>query len=607
VYDSNGRPVTSYDGSGNKTTTAYTMTNGVTTAETLTNPLGQATAATLDPLRGIPVTVTDANSITTTLHYDGLGRVTGVWGCNRPTSSAASDIFSYAVSNSAPTVVTTQKLDDESGYVTSTTLYDALLRARQTQDPTPQGGILVTDHFYDSRGWEWKTNHSWWDSTANPGSSIVTVPDSQVPSQDVTAFDGLGRPVLVTSYNDSAVKSTTATAYYGDRVTTVPPSGGTPVSTVTDALGRTSEMDSYTSRPTVNTSTAGGITTVTITGGTSQATDYSYNHRGWLSDIKNAATSADWGKTYNLLGEVTGTTGPGTGATSMTYDAGANLATTTGANGHTITYTYDALNRKTGEYDGPSTSSPQIAAWVYDNSNNAVAGMSDPAGHLTTETSYNGGNAYTIQQKGFNVFGEPRGETVTLPSAEGALAGSYTLTHTYTATTGLPFHDAYPASPGGGALPAETVGWTYVPGFDIPNGMGGSINSYVQNVIYDAFFRVSQAQIGTAASNAWITNAYGPHTSALTDSQVANTAVSTTPFDDTSYTHDPYGNITSQTGTRNGTTAETQCFAYDTLDRLTQAWTATDNCAADPSANGGSTVGTRSPAGRTGHRGPSTR
>ena len=34
-----------------------------------------------------------------------------------------------------------------------------------------------------------------------------------------------------------------------------------------------------------------------------------------------------------------------------------------------------------------------------------------------------------------------------LPAAEGALAGSYTLTHTYTAITGLPFHDAYPASP----------------------------------------------------------------------------------------------------------------------------------------------------------------
>ncbi len=320
VYDSYGRPVTSYDANGNKTTTSYTMTNGVTTTEKVTNPLDQATSTTLDPLRGIPVSATDPNSITTTLHYDGLGRLIDVWGNNRPASSAASDIYSYAVSDTAPTVVTTQKLQ-EAGYATSTTLYDALLRVRQTQDPTPQLGILVTDHFYDSRGWEWKTNTNWWDSGASPGSVIVTVPDSQVPDQTETAFDGLGRPVQVTSYDNSAVKSTTYDAYYGDRVTTVPPAGGTPTSTVTDALGRTTELDSYTSTPAVNTSTAGGITTVSITGGTTQATDYSYNHRGELSDVKDAATGEDWSRSYNLLGQVTSTTDPNSGTTTMSYDA----------------------------------------------------------------------------------------------------------------------------------------------------------------------------------------------------------------------------------------------------------------------------------------------
>jgi RHS repeat-associated protein len=591
VYDSYGRPVTTYDGNGNKTTTAYTMTNGVTTSQKVTNALGQATTTTLDPLRGIPVSVTDPNRLTTTLHYDGLGRLTGVWGYNRATTSAANDIYTYAVSDSGPTVVTTQKLDDGGGYVTSTALYDALLRPRQTQYPTPQGGIVVTDHFYDSRGWEWKTNTNWWDSGVNPGSSIVTVPDSQVPDQTVTAFDGLGRPVQVTSYDDSAVRANTYTAYYGDRVTTVPPSGGTPASTVTDALGRTTEIDSYTSRPAVSTSTSNGITTVSITGGTTQATSYSYNHRGWLSGVKDVSTGADWGKTYNLLGQVTGTTGPDTGATSMTYDANGNLTSTTDADSHTISYTYDALNRKTGEYDGPSSASPRIAGWVYDNSNNAVSGMTDPISHLTTETSYNNGNAYTLQQNGFNVFGESLGETVTLPSAEGALAGTYTLSHTYTTTTGLPFHDIYPASPGGGALPAETFAHSWVPGFDLPKGLVSSLASYTQNVTYTPFFQVSQEEIGSTTTNAWISDTYDPNTGALTDTQVANTAISSTPFDDTSYKYDPAGNITSQTDTRNGTASETQCFAYDTLDRLTQAWTATDNCAADPSANGGSTVG----------------
>jgi RHS repeat-associated protein len=594
VYDSYGRPTATFDANGNETTTSYTMTNGVTTGEKVTNALGQASTTAYDPLRSIALTQTDPNGITATLHYNGLGWLTSVWDASRPATSAANDIYSYAVSNSAPTVITTQRLNNESGYITSTALFDALLRLRQTQQPTPQGGMLVTDNFYDSRGWQWKTNTNWWDSGATPGSAIVTVPDSQVPNQTVTNFDGLGRPVLATSYDDSQVKSTMATAYYGDRVTTVPASGGTPTSTVTDALGRTTELDSYTSPPTVNTSTASKITTVTISGGTSQATNYAYNTRGELATITDAASGEQWTRGYNLLGEVTSSSTPNSGTTALTYDNNGNLASTTDAGGHTISDTYDALNRKTGEYDGPSTSSPQLASWVYDNANN-VAGVTDAIGQLTTETSYSGGNAYTLQQTGFNAFGESLGETITLPSAEGALAGTYTLSHTYSATTGLALRDTYPASPGGGALPAETVTHGYETGLDLPAGMGSNLAAYVQSVTYTAFSQVAQEKIGSTTNNAYVTNTFDPHTGALTDSQVQNTAVSSTPYDDTSYTYDPYGNITAQTGTRStptsSTQSETQCFTYDTLDRLTQAWTATDNCAANPASNGGSTVG----------------
>ncbi len=591
AFDSYGRPTASYDANGNETTTAYTMTNGVTTQETVTNPLGQLTTTSYDPLRALPTATTDPNGITTTLHYDGLGRLTDVWEYGRsPASNSLPNLaFAYTVSDTAPTVVTTTKLDED-GTVISATLYDALLRVRQTQDPTPQGGILVSDSFYDSRGWLWKTNTDWWDSTANPGSAIVTVPDSQVPDQTVTAFDGLGRAVLVTSYDDSAVKSTTATAYYGDRVTTVPPADGTPTSTVTDALGRTTELDQYTADPAVSTSVASDITTVTITGGTTQATGYSYNTRGEQSAVTDATTGEQWTKTYNLLGDVTGSTDPNAGATSMTYDNDGNLTSTTDADGHTISYSYDALNRKTGEYDGPSTSSPPIATWAYDNSNDAVSGMTDPIGQLTTETSYNDGNAYTLQQTGFNAFGESLGETLTLPAAEGALAGSYTLTHLYSANTGLLLRDYYPASPGGGALPAETVTHGYAGVLDLPAGLGG-LAGYEQGVTYDAFFQPTQEKIGTTTNYAYVTNSYDPNTGALTDSQTENTAVSTTPYDDTSYTYDPAGNITSETDNRNGSQSETQCYDYDTLDRLTQAWTATDSCAANPSSNNGATVG----------------
>jgi RHS repeat-associated protein len=69
----------------------------------------------------------------------------------------------------------------------------------------------------------------------------------------------------------------------------------------------------------------------------------------------------------------------------------------------------------------------------------------------------------------------------------------------------------------------------------------------------------------------------------------------TTPanVDEQSYGYDRAGNVTSQTDTRLGSsaTSETQCFVYDQLDRMTAAWTATDNCATQPSASNSSMVG----------------
>ncbi len=591
TYDSIGRPTTAYDAKGNRSTTSYTMTNSVLTGETATNALGQAMTTGYDPLRGLPTVATDANGIATMTHYDGLGRVIDMWLDGRATSTQANYIYSYAVSNSAPTVVTTQRLDEALGYVTTTTLYDALLRERQQQQPTPQNGRLIDDNFYDSRNWLVKVNTDYWDKSAGPGNAIVTVPDNQVTDQTVTAYDGLYRQVLVTSLDKSLVKSTTATAYYGDRVTTVPPTGGTPTSTVTDALGRTTETDQYTTQPTVTTGVANGATTVAITGGATQATTDAYNVRGENSDVRSAGE--DWHTNYNLLGETTSSSNPNSGTTSETYDNDGNVAAATDAKGATVSFSYDALNRKTGEFDGTSSASPPIDTYAYDNSNNAVAGMTDPIGQLTTETSFDhGGSAYTSQQKGFNAFGESTGQTWTIPAAQGALAGMYTSAATYTPVNGLPLTTSYPASPAGGALPAETAQLTYTPGFDLPSGVRSTLGSYQVGTTYDTLSRPAVQELGsTTGSTALVTNTYDEHTGALSDTTVANSAVSATPMDDTSYIHDAFGNITSEVDNRSGTESEAQCYRFNTLDQLTEAWTGTDQCAADPAANSGATIG----------------
>ena len=611
TFDSYGRNIAGWDALGHKSQTTYTMTNGVTTAATVTNPLNQSISTRLDPYRALPLTVTDANNIASTAQYDGLGRTIAVWKYGRATTTPADATYSYTVSNSAPTAVTTQTRNDANGYATSTVLYDALLRQRQTQAPTPQGGRLINDTFYDTHGWAFKKNTDYWDQTGTPNATLMSVADSAVGNfdQDVIAFDGAGRPVQDQSYNQGQLVTTSYNAYYGDKSVTVPPVGtdgkivGTPTATITDALGRTTELDQYTTAPTVNSSTTNGITTVTLTGGTTQATDYLFDNVGEQTDVKDPLTGADWNTSYNLLGQAVAKNDPDAGATTaIAYDADGNLLQSTDARGKTISYTYDALGRKTGEYDAPTalqSTSNQLDSWVYDNANN-VTGVANPVGKLTTATAYVSGNAYTTQARGFNAFGESTGEVITLPTSEGALGTSYTFTHTYSTGVGLPYRDIYPASPGGGALPAETVthGFTQVSGMDMVTGLSSALGSYQINTTFDAYGRLTQAILGANGTSAYLDNRYDPHTGRLSDSQLINNAVSSTiPIDETAYNYDAVGNPTGQTETRNGTQAETQCYRYDQLDRLTQAWTATDQCATAPASGNSSMVGDGVPGG----------
>jgi RHS repeat-associated protein len=106
-------------------------------------------------------------------------------------------------------------------------------------------------------------------------------------------------------------------------------------------------------------------------------------------------------------------------------------------------------------------------------------------------------------------------------------------------------------------------------------------------------------ELETSADNADITNTYDPNTGSLTDSTLENSAVSSTPFNNTSYAYDPSGNVTSETDTRSttadGTQSEQQCYDYTPEDQLAQAWTsastATSACSAVPSTGSGGTVG----------------
>lgn len=575
-FDAYGRQTTAWDALGNKSTIAYTATNGQTTQVKVTNAKLQSATSTLDPARGTTTAAVDVNNAETDTAYDALGRVTSVWLPGRAKATqSANYTFAYQPSATAPSSITTKQLNEDGSYTTSTQLYDGLLRLRQTQSQTPQGGRMLTDTYYDSHGWTYKTNHGYWDGSSTPNTTLVATTDPQVTNQEITTFDGLGRPVQTVSQYKGTAKETTRTVYGGDRVTVIPPVGGTPSTTVTDGRGRTVETDKYTAMPT--------ITGDQVTGGSPAATKFTYDAPGSHGQM-TAITDPGGNQrsyTYNLLGQKTAQDDPDTGSTSMTYDAVGRLQTTKDNRGKTLAREYDVLGRPTAEYDGPDSSSAKLASWTYDD-----PAVPNSIGRQTASTRYDAShNAFTTAVTGYNIHGSPTGSTTTIPAGVTGLAGTYTYAFGYTPTLGLPLSTSYPAA---GSLPAEKV-YTGYNSLDLPTTVGG-LATYTSATVYDAYARVSQMTAGTLSNKAAFTNTYDDHTGALNE---ANTTRSTAPqiVQDTTYTRDPAGNITRITDNRLGAAADTQCFRHNLLGRMTDAWTATDACAGDPTTGTTPTVG----------------
>jgi hypothetical protein len=150
--------------------------------------------------------------------YDALGRLVRAWapGQSKADKKDPTSTFGYRYRTDAPTVVTTGSLRENGGYATSYTLYDGMLRERQTQLPAVASGRIVNDWFYHSRGLKAKVNGSYYNDQA------------------AVIFRKLGIEQWRTSFG-----------YADDRVTTVPPPGGTTTTVIRDVHGNAVEKRQY--------------------------------------------------------------------------------------------------------------------------------------------------------------------------------------------------------------------------------------------------------------------------------------------------------------------------------------------------------------------------
>jgi RHS repeat-associated protein len=566
TYDEYGRALTTTNPDLKTTTTAYTPATGAEpTSVTVTDPVGLATVTAYDPARDLSLTVTQPDGAVTTTAYDALGRRTAEWSPGNTSAGPATTTWSYTVSSTAPPVTAEQDLEPDGNYLITDTIGDSFGVVREVQKETAAGGTDVTGTTYDSHGWRAMVSGPYYVS-GPPSGALIEAASGSVPDQTGYAYDGDGRVIKQISSNDGSETWETDSAYGGDYTTVTPPAGGTPQTTWTDGRGLTTAIWQY---------HAGVPVSTTDPASDYDATTYTYTAAGELAAITDAAGNT-WSYKYDLLGDQTSRTSPDAGTTTTSYDAAQLVVSVTDARGKTTSWTDDGDGRKTAEYDTTGgaleSTADKLASWTYD----TLA-----KGQLTSSASYSGGAQYTKQVTGYAPNGQPSGTETVIPASQGPLAGTYSQTYTY-APGGQQI--SYTDSAAGG-LPAETV----TTGYDNagqPDSLTGA-STYVGSLSYTSLDQPLQYTLGTSADPAYITDSYDPQTGRITQ-QDTQTGTAQTSVDDLNYTYDHVGNVTSEADNPSSdpAAADVQCFQYDYLARLVQAWAqSSTGCASVPSAS----------------------
>jgi RHS repeat-associated protein len=551
-YDTNGRVTSAYDALDRLTSTAYTPASaGPVTSVTTTNPLLWTSTTSLDPGKGTVGSIVDANGKTTTAQYDPLGRTSSVWLHNRLTSATPDQQYTYTLSAAAPNWVQTQTLGPTGAQISSYTIFDGRLRARQSQTPTPvaNGGRMITDSAYDSRGLLAKKS-AFYNNASAPTSTLATFADTAVPTQDRYTYDNLGRQTVDAFYSLGTQQWQTTTTYQNDRTAVTPPAGGITTQKIFDARGNTVELRQFTS---------------TNLAGTYQSTTYGYDRLSHRTQAADAAGNA-WTWTFDLRGRVVSSTDPDRGTTTSTYDDAAQLLSATDARPVTLSFAYDNLGRATELWQGAVTTGTKLAGYSYD---------SLAKGQLTSSTRYDTGNAYTTSTTGYDDAYRPLGTTVAFPAVEGTLStqGPWTTSQTYNVDGSL----ATASLPAGGGLTAETLTYGYdANGFALTST---GTQAYISSASYYPWGDAYQRLLGVSGSRVRLTTAVDEATRRLTGNGVDTEHPGMAGvFDEVrtdTYGYTPAGTVTSLAETLTGTTVSNQCFTYDFLQRLTEAWTTT--------------------------------
>jgi len=568
TYDPYGRVVSTADAEGRVETVEYQPAMGHPDTVTTFSPSPQGSTDPGARWRhvqhvnrqwGLPVAEVDLNNRRSDYEYDPLGQLTKVWSTAAPKSSGAAPVIKldYRLDKGGQNVVATHQLRNDGSYLTSFMFYDGLLRPRQYQAPATgsQGGRLITEMEYDSRGLLTAEKGPYFNSAAPAGGLVAAVGNNTIPAITSTDYDGAARPIRSQFKSYSDVKWTTDITYGGDRTTVNPPGKAPTTTSLFDGRDQVTEKIEYLVDAPANPSSSIGARTL-----------YDYYPDGKIrrvrdgADNPNTATvdeSNEWRYAYDLRGRLMSMSDPDTGNTAFTYNDVDQVLTKT-AGGKTLSYRYDNAGRQVGLFEGTT----QLSAWTYDTL---------VKGQLTSSTRYakdSGGSLqpYTTEVTGYDSAYRPLGSRVIIPATETNLAGTYTTTSTYNRDGSV----ASTALPAVGNIPPETLRYGY-DAFGQLDTLNGR-SSYLNDTTYSAHGEVLLRTFGTTVGKfVYDLRNYEDDTRRFSGSRVSRQGV-TTPDIDTSYSYDAAGNITRIIDS-GANAVDVQCFDYDHLRQLTRSWT----------------------------------
>nr|WP_240124430.1 RHS repeat-associated core domain-containing protein [Streptomyces sp. MUM 136J] len=573
TYDGLGRPLAVTDTVGHTIATAYTPADaGPLTRTVKTVPKGFHTVNFLDPRRGLVLRTYDANLKKTEQSYDALGRVTGVWLPNRNAGTQSPNKkFAYHLDNTSASWVSISTLTNGETYNTGYALYDALLRPLQTQTPTPQGGRLLTDTRYDTRGLAYRTYADVFDTTSTPDGTYARSSFGSAPQLTESLYDGAGRPTISSLYVYGTKKWSTTATYTGDSTASTALDGGSAQRTITDIRGRIIETRSYAGTNPADADFGAGP------GTPHTSTTFSYAVDGKQKSI-TGPDGATWSYSYDLFGRQRTAVDPDKGTATSEYNSFDQVIKSTDARGSSILTEYDELGRTTGTWAGSKTDANQLTDYTYDT---VFKGL--PA----SSTRYVGGKtgaAYTYSVTSYDSLSRPTATQLQLPDSDPFVSAGESSTLAYETHYNTDGSVQYTTEPALGGLQAETNNFRY-------DGLGNltEIPGYLKGVTYSALTQPQLLALGVDNNDSYVYNEFEAGTGRLTQSRVSDDTHAYK-LQELHYSYDQTGNVTSiaDTSTAGGASSpDTQCFAYDGYQRLAEAWTpASQDCTDTRSSSG---------------------